>query len=236
MFSSLSTVHPQWRPLVEQALTTMDHDYLQRLQTQPDWLPGRERVFAAFSQPLDQTQYILLGESPYPRPHSANGYAFWDNAVASLWCDEGLSKTVNRATSLRNFIKMLLHARGDLTTDFSKSAIALLDKSTYVANAAEFFQGMMKKGFLLLNASLVYEFKQVPYHARQWRPFLESLLNQLHQQKKQVHLILLGKIAEQVPDATRFSCLIAEHPYNLSFITNAEVMSFFKPLDLLRAL
>lgn len=234
MFLSLNAVHPQWRPLVEHALTAMDPDYLQRLHAQSGWLPGSERVFAAFSQPLEQTQYILLGESPYPRLGSANGYAFWDQAVDSLWGQDGLSKTVNRATSLRNFIKMLLHARGDLSTDFSKSAIALLDKHRYVETATGFFQNMMQKGFLLLNASLVYEAKQVPYHARQWRPFLESLLNQLHQLKPQIFLILLGKIAEQVPDATRFSCLTAEHPYNLSFMTNPDVIAFFKPLDLLR--
>ncbi len=73
---ALAGVHSQWRPLLEKALKTMDPDYLHALTHSDDWLPGKASLFAAFSLPLDDRRYLLLGESPYPRAQSANGYAF----------------------------------------------------------------------------------------------------------------------------------------------------------------
>jgi uracil-DNA glycosylase len=71
-------------------------------------------LFAAFAQPLDRVRYVLVGEGPYPRAESATGVCFMDGAVGDLWSEAGLSKPVNRATSLRNFMKMLLVADGQL--------------------------------------------------------------------------------------------------------------------------
>lgn len=230
----IEQTHPEWHEILDKALQCVDKDYLQHLQNSKDWLPGIHNLFAAFSLPLSKTKYILLGESPYPRSESANGYAFWDNAVHELWSQTGLSKAVNRATSLRNWIKMMLVARGDLHNDCSQAAIATLDKSKYCQTAEQFFNSLINKGFLLLNASLVYsDDKVVRYHARHWQPFMHNLLSQLAQYKHSLELILFGRIAEQIPEANLFSCLIAEHPYNLSFITNPRVLAFFKPLDLL---
>jgi len=231
----LEQAHPQWQIILSNALETVDTHYLASLQLTEGYLPAFNALFAAFSMPLDSVQYILLGESPYPRAQSANGFAFWDNAVGSLWSEKGLSKDVNRATSLRNLIKMLLHARGDLIKDYSQKAIAQLDKSIYIDTASELFTALMDEGFLLLNASLVYSEGNVPYHARQWRPFMHSLLVQLSKLDKRMQLILLGRIAAQVPEASLFTGLVAEHPYNISFITNPSVLEFFKPMDLLRA-
>lgn len=233
MRNLIGQAHPQWHPLLECALEVMDNKYLDKLQSTPDWLPGITSIFAAFSLPLSSTRYILLGESPYPRPQSANGYAFWDASVLNLWSETGLSKQVNRATSLRNLIKMLLLARGDLSSDFSQDAIANLDKSNYLQTAAQLFGAFMEKGFLLLNACLVYKDGQVPYHARQWRPFIHSLFQQLAKRSPSLKLVLFGKIAEQVPKTNLTPVLLAEHPYNISFITNPAVIEFFKPLDLL---
>ena len=233
MQNIMHQVHPQWRDFVGHALETMDPRYLDELQARANWLPGAHALFAAFSLPLSETRYILLGESPYPRAQSANGYAFWDNAVQSLWTDNGMSKEVNRATSLRNFIKMLLLARGDLAADFSQAAIAKLDKSHYLKTGQQLFGALVNRGFLLLNASLVYSEGQVHYHARQWRPFIHRLFNQIADYDASIRLILLGRIAEQVPETTLLISLLAEHPYNISFITNPKVTAFFKPLDLL---
>lgn len=230
----LAQAHPEWHPLLSAALTQVDSAYLSHLLEQ-SWLPGIGALFAAFSLPLAHTQYLLLGESPYPRAKSANGYAFWDAAVGSLWSSTGLSKEVNRATSLRNFIKMLLHARGDLQTDFSQQAIAKLNCDRYCQTATDLFRAMIKQGFLLLNASLVYEYNAVPYHAKQWRPFMTYLLNDLAATKPHLQLLLFGKIANQVPEAKFFSTIQAEHPYNLTFITNPNVLNIFRPMDLLYA-
>lgn len=229
----IGSTHPQWHTIIASALQLVDKEYLQQLRHSDNWLPGISNLFAAFRLPLNETKYILLGESPYPRPQSANGYAFWDQAVHNLWSKSGLSKEVNRATSLRNWIKMLLIARGDLQNDCSQPAIAALDKSHYWQTAEQFFNSLVRKGFLLLNASLVYSEDKVRFHARQWQPFMHSILLQLAEKNPSLQLILFGRIAEQVPEVNFFSCLIAEHPYNLSFITNPKVLAFFKPLDLL---
>lgn len=233
-YSFLEICHPDWKGILIKALESMDQDYIQSLVNDPSWLPGASKMFAAFSLPLEKTHYILLGESPYPRANSANGYAFWDNAVDSLWSSKGLSTAVNRATSLRNWIKMMLVARGDLDiNNTSQESIAKLTKKQLVQTAEQLFRGMMNKGILLLNASLVYSEGMVPYHARQWKPFMQSLLTQLSALDSKVQLILFGKIAETIaPDKLTIG-LIAEHPYNVSFIKNPEVIAFFKPLDLL---
>ncbi|MDR3504070.1 MAG: uracil-DNA glycosylase [Legionella sp.] len=233
-YSCLDVCHSDWKGILSQALDAMDKDYLQQLMDSPSWLPGAERIFAAFSLPMANTQYILFGESPYPREESANGYAFWDNAVGGLWSPKGLSTPVNRATSLRNWIKMMLVARGDLSIDnTSQESIAQLDKNSLVKTGEQLFQGMMNKGILLLNACLVYSEGKVPYHARQWKPFMQSFLSQLASIRPTIKLILLGKIAETISQDQLPVGLCAEHPYNVSFISNPNVIEFFKPLDLM---
>jgi uracil-DNA glycosylase len=232
-YLNIESTHPEWHDLLTNALHEIHPEYRKQLQFEHSWLPGPKQLFAAFRQPLSATRFILLGESPYPRVQSANGYAFWDANVGSLWSSSGLSKEVNRATSLRNMLKMLLHARGDLKNDFSQEAIALLDKTNLISTASQLFTAFIQRGFLLLNASLVYSEGKVPYHARQWQPFMHYLLNQLADSHPNLRLILFGKIAANIPESVRFQRLTAEHPYNISFITNSQVLDFFKPLDLL---
>jgi len=229
----LKDTHTTWHPRLKEALGAMDSDYLLSLKQSNAWLPGMQCVLAAFSRPMTSTRYILFGESPYPRAESANGQAFWDAAVGPIWRDTGLSKAVNRATSLRNLIKMLLHARGDLVTDFSQPAIAALDHARYHQTLDAFFINMMNQGFLLLNASPVYEAGKIPYHAKQWVPFMSALLDSFVGDRYQIELVLFGRVAEKIPGYTRFMGLLAEHPYNVSFITNRDVIEFFKPMDLL---
>jgi uracil-DNA glycosylase len=231
--NAIDSCHPEWKELLHHALKQMDSIYLKQLLNDSAWLPGLGTLFAAFSLPLSKTRYVLLGESPYPRSASANGYAFWDKSVGDLWSPQGMSKEVNKATSLRNLMKMLLVTRGNLMQDTSQQAIAKVDKTGLVQTGEEFFKGMMKRGILLLNASLVYSEGKVPYHARYWKPFMESVLAQLARIKPEVLLILFGKIAETIPQDKLSVGLVAEHPYNVSFITNQRVLEFFQPLDLL---
>ena len=238
MHELIAQTNPQWHEILSAAMDSLDSTYIDQLNVGADWLPGPHGIFAAFRQPLSEVKYVLLGESPYPRAASANGFAFWDNAVNEIWSTKGLSTAVNRATSLRNLMKMLLVARGDLQKDCSQAAIAALDKSPYWQTADEFFNAMIRKGFLLLNASLVFRKGMVNEDARQWRPFLSSVLEALKLQRPEVAFILFGKIDSQMDvqslsTSHGFKGLIAEHPYNLSFITNPNVLQFFKPLHLL---
>jgi uracil-DNA glycosylase len=63
----------------------------------------------------------------------------WLNQHSDLWSKTGFSKEVNRAASLRNWLKMMLVARGDLQEDYSQAAIAAIDKSQYWQTAERFF-------------------------------------------------------------------------------------------------
>lgn len=234
---NLQIVDASWRTCLEQGLASMDSQYLNTLTHRGDWLPGHHAIFNAFTLPMNQTNYVLFGESPYPRQESANGYAFWDGAVRELWSAQGLSKKVNRATSLRNILKMLLVAEGLLAPDnTSQSAIAELDKSRFVQTNDAFFQNLIKQGFLLLNATPVLQSGPPTLDAKAWHPFVATILNCLLKSRPQVKFILLGKIANNISPllaGTQNDILYAEHPYNLSFIQNTKVINFFKPLHLL---
>ena len=234
---NIANTHPSWKPLLSEALAALDPNYLEHLSTQKNWLPGPAAIFNAFSIPVEKTRFVLMGESPYPRSQSANGYAFWDNAVGNLWSDTGLSKPVNRATSLRNMIKMLLVARGNLTPGATtQDAIAKIDKYALVQTNSEFFTNLTNNGFLLLNASLSFRPKKVPVDAKAWLPFMQTLLKSLHQKNPNIELLLFGKVAEKIgglPELSSIKRFTAEHPYNLSFIQNKQVLDYFKPLGLL---
>lgn len=230
-------IHPSWRAIVTHALNHMDPAYLQQLTFEEGWLPGPNAIFNAFTLPLPDTRYILFGESPYPRAASANGYAFWDAATCALWSDSGLDKKINRATSLRHLMKMLLVAGGYLKAkNTSQEAIAALDKATLIQTSNELFTALQQHGILLLNATLVLSHQGVRYDAKNWWPFMDACLQQLHQVKPDIKLILLGKVAnliEKSEHADRFARIIAEHPYNISFINNTNMHHLFKSMNLL---
>jgi uracil-DNA glycosylase len=231
-------VHPSWHDCLKAALQTVDTAYLETLYQTNHWLPGKKNIFNAFSLPLQKVHYVLFGESPYPRAQSANGYAFWDAAVTNLWSATGLSKTVNRATSLRNLIKMLLIAAGRLKPEATQQAdIAALDKSDLIQTNEALFTNLLKHGFLLLNATPVLQPDQVRKDARQWKPFIAAVMQYLAQHNPAVQCILLGNIANEIDPlltAPGIKKWYAEHPYNISFITNPVVWDFFRPLHLLQ--
>lgn len=255
ILDALAGAHASWQPILRnglQAVARADVGYLPQLAGSA-YLPTQGRLFAAFAQPLDAVRYVLVGEGPYPRAESATGVAFMDGAVAGLWSAEqggGLSKQVNKATSLRNFIKMLLVADGQLQPGQTGSAdlalIALQARaagSPLVQTLADLQHNLLKQGFLLLNASLVFRTDVAPAKdARAWLPFLEVVLQALAARSAErgaaaPTLVLWGRIAERlqplrVIDA--FPQALSEHPYNLSFIAHAQMQALFGPLHLLR--
>jgi uracil-DNA glycosylase len=135
-------------------------DYLPQL-AQDQYLPTEQRLFAAFALPLNKVKYVLVGEGPYPRAESATGVCFMDGAVGSLWSEEvggGLSKPVNKATSLRNFMKMLLVADGQLLENTAGEAMAAVSAQarsgagSHILTLADMQRKLTEQGFLLLNA------------------------------------------------------------------------------------
>ncbi len=247
---SADTVAPSWQPVLAQGLAMMaqqDRAYLQSL-SEDSFLPTRGRIFSAFEQPLEAVNYVLVGEGPYPREQSATGVCFMDGAVGSLWSAQGLSKPVNRATSLRNFMKMLMVAEGWLQADATSgeavtpvAAKAMRPDSGVIRTLPELQQNLTDHGFLLLNAALVFRSHVPPVkEAKAWRPFLETVLEALADRagRSPPTLVLWGRIAqwlEVLPALSRFPKSVAEHPYNLSFIQNEAMQDLFGPMHLLRS-
>jgi uracil-DNA glycosylase len=255
MIPSLFTVAVErsadaWRPVLLrglEAVNAADPNYLPALAND-DFLPTQGRLFAAFDQPLDKVNYVLVGEGPYPREASATGVCFMDGAVRELWSSQGLSKPVNRATSLRNFMKMLMVADGLLEPEHTGgesvavvSAQAMAPGSGFIQTLPDLQQNLIDHGFLLLNAALVYRPHVPPVkEAKAWRPFLETVLEALADRPglPPPTLVLWGRIAqwlEDLPAVSRFPKAVAEHPYNLSFIQNQTMQDLFGPMRLLRA-
>jgi len=247
ILAALKLADLSWQPILLcglEAVAAADPDYLPRL-AEDNYLPTGNRLFSAFAQPLYKVRYVLVGEGPYPRPESATGVCFMDGAVGSLWSEAGLSKQVNRATSLRNFMKMLLVADGQLdiaqTGGAALSPIAvnaLAADSTTIQTLAHLQSNLTRHGFLLLNAALVFRPQVQPVkEAKAWRPFLQAVLSALAQTESPATLVLWGKIAEQLqvlPDVERFPQIVSEHPYNLSFIGNAGMQHLFRSMHLLK--
>lgn len=248
----LDGAHASWRPILRAGLEAMaarDPDYLPAL-ADDHYLPNGGRVFAAFAQPLAAVRYVLVGEGPYPRADSATGVCFMDGAVSSLWSEKGLSKPVNRATSLRNFMKMLLVADGQLAIEKTAgdalegvSAQARAMPDAVIQTLPQLQANLIAHGFLLLNATLVYRSTVPPVkEAKAWLPFLQVVLDALADHAERSGqaapmLVLWGKIAVQldaVPANRRFSKKVAEHPYNLSFIANPEMQALFGAMHLLK--
>ena len=248
----LALADPSWRSGLTtglKAIARTSHTYLPELAADT-YLPTGGRLFAAFAQPLDTVRYVLVGEGPYPREKSATGLCFMDGAVESLWSEQGLSKQVNRATSLRNFIKMLLVADGQIAIGHTTGAAmahaslkARASDSSFIQTLAEMQGNLASHGFLLLNAALIYRPHVPPKkEARAWQPFLQEVLAALATcadttERSPPALVLWGRIAEQLnalPQTMHFPQVRSEHPYNLSFIANPGMQALFGPMHLLR--
>lgn len=246
ILAAIDLADPSWRGHLLaglQAVVAANPSYLADLAADA-YLPTEGRLFAAFALPLDQVRYVLVGEGPYPRAASATGVSFMDGAVGDLWSADGLSKPVNRATSLRNFMKMLLVADGQLQPGATSgaqmaplAARARADAAT-IQTLPELQARLTEQGFLLLNAALVFRTTVKPaIDARGWLPFLQVVLGALAALAPPPTLVLWGKIAEELkklPETAHFAHAVAEHPYNLSFIDHAGMQALFGPMQLLR--
>ncbi len=231
-------VDSSWQGIINKALNNLDDSYLEFLQNDKEYFPNKTNFLNAFKTlSLKDTKYILFGQDPYPRSDSAIGYAFIDGAVESIWDEKnGLSKEVNKATSLRNFMKMLLICEGKLeVNNTSKEAIAKLDRSEYIQSMNQFKNNFEKNGVLLLNTALIFTTKEESKkHVKLWKPFVISLLRQIKEEN--IKLILFGSLAKDINkldvsgDFEKFYC---EHPYNVSFILNKNVQKLFGQMKLL---
>ena len=234
----LTDVHQSWRDILKEALFALDKEYLDFLLNDNNYFPDINNFLNPFkSISRDRIKYILFGQDPYPRRESAIGYAFIDAKVKEIFSDKGFSKEVNRATSLRNFIKMLLLCDRFLkSNDLSQNAIKNIDKTDLCSNIMQLKDNFEKNGVLLLNMALVFTDKtESQYHLKKWKPFIQSLLCKLKQNS--IKLILFGNAAKEVEKlqcSKYFEKLFFMHPYNISFINDHKVHQLFKPMNLMR--
>jgi len=232
----LDNIHSSWHTILESSLSALDDDYLEFLKNDKNYFPDQDNFLNAFKTlSLEKTKYILFGQDPYPRKESAIGYAFIDGKVGNIFSENGLSKEVNRATSLRNFIKMALVCDGKLKDDFSKDAVSEVDKTSYIKTIDQLRKNFEKNGVLLLNMALVFtDKKDSKRHIKEWHSFVKMLL--LNIKDHNIELILFGKMAEVLEKIDEAKCLkkhIMPHPYNISFITDTNAQKLFKPMNLL---
>jgi len=228
--------HSSWTTLLSKAYASLDHEYRGFLEEDKGYFPSKKSYLNAFKTlPKEKVKYILFGQDPYPRKESAGGYAFIDEKVQKLFSPTGLSKEVNRATSLRNFVKMALVARGDLKEDLSQEAIAKVDKAPLINSIEALRLNFEKNGVLLLNTALIFtDKKSSTRHVKTWRPFMQTLLEQL--QEDAPKLILFGTHAKALKKQLRlemFETIEVEHPYNHTFVHNKNALKLFGTMKLL---
>ncbi len=233
----LNNIHNSWKEILKKSLYSLDKQYLDFLDTDATYFPDKNNLLNPFKTlSLDNTKYILFGQDPYPRTESAIGYAFIDAKVKTLFASEsGFSKEVNKATSLRNIMKMLLLCEGELSNDFSKDAIKKINHKKYINSIIELKNNFEKNGVLLLNSALVFTKKEdTKYHVKMWKSFVNTLLEEV--KDKNIKLILFGNISKEIDklnSSKSFEKVQVTHPYNISFITNKKVLEVFCPMKLL---
>jgi len=220
-----------WDTILTEAYASLEAEYQRFLEEDKSYFPTKENYFNAFKTlHKEKVKYILFGQDPYPRKESAGGYAFIDTKVKNLFSSVGLSKEVNRATSLRNFIKMALVASERLTLDdTSQEAISRLDKTQMIDSIDDLRRNFEKNGVLLLNTALIFtDKKSSKKHIKAWKPFVQSLLNSLEDDAPK--LILFGTHAKDLKKQftlDKFETIELEHPYNHTFISNDNALELF---------
>ena len=226
-----------WYPILIPALESLDNSYLKWILKGEGYIPKRDKILVSFSTLEPKSiKYILFGQDPYPREKSAIGYAFIDGAVDKIFSDRGLSKEVNRATSLRNFIKMALVASNMLNcSNLSQEAIASIKKDNLIDNIFDLKDNFELNGVLLLNTALVFSSKEKSKrHIKEWKPFIKEFLRGMREFKPR--LILFGSYAleiKKINEAKDYSNITLEHPYNHTFICNERALELFAPMELL---
>ena len=226
-----------WENILFKAYASLEAEYQRFLEEDKEYFPSKENYFNAFKTlHKDKVKYILFGQDPYPRKESAGGYAFIDTKVENLFSPSGLSKEVNRATSLRNFMKMALVASGRLKEEeTSQEAIRELDKAEMIDSIEDLRLNFEKNGVLLLNTALIFtDKKSSKKHIKAWRPFVQTLLNALEESAPT--LILFGTHAKDLKrqfTLDAFDTIELEHPYNHTFVSNPKALELFGPMQLL---
>lgn len=227
--------------IIDSLIRNLDDQYLESL-LKSDFFPSFSKIFSPFKTPFDSVKFILFGESPYPRVGSATGFSFIDGEVDEIWSNNGLSKKVNRATSLRNIIKTAMVAEGLISSDLRKDDIINLDKKNLSKTMNDIKDSFVLSGFLLLNASPILRSDRskrvIKSDFNHWSGFYKDILMELDSRScsSNTSVVLWGGIAKDIEalyQPKKIGFVKMEHPYNISFISNPVAISLFSEISIL---
>ncbi|KNC49549.1 TKL protein kinase [Thecamonas trahens ATCC 50062] len=137
----------------------------------PTVVPARTETFRAlnFHPPADW-KVVAFGQNPYPRPASAGGIAFLDEAVTS-WAQKGLSP------SLRNMLKNILVSEGKLATDARIADLRACLPELNLLPPRQWFTHTIVHGVCWLNTSLTFDAAAGTSHDAFWRPIISAIVS-----------------------------------------------------------
>jgi uracil-DNA glycosylase len=151
--------------------------------------PSREDVFKALRLcPLDMTKVVILGQDPY-HDGSADGLAF--SNAGKLY----------PSPSLKNVLVEV--------EECYEGKIDMMQPSFY--NLSRW----ATQGVLLLNAALTVRRSSPGSHAKQWQPFIASVMNILSSQERAIVFMLWGRESQKFQkyiDPFRHFVLLTDHP------------------------
>jgi len=223
---------------VIQGLNKEEKEIFNKILNDKTLIPNKDYIFNGFNIPRNEIKYIIFGESPYPRIESATGHAFIDGKVKEIWGEEGLSKEVNRATSLRNLFKTALVADNFISPDnATKENIKHIKTEGFVNTMSELQHNLNNNGVALLNSCLsLREGKVQREDVNFWSVLLDRFLLKLMSENKSITLVLWGNISKRIKNMESFKYydyIESEHPYNKSFIENKKMQHFLKEINFL---
>lgn len=229
------------RETIENVLRNLDSnekDILEKILEDKTLIPNRKDVFNGFNIPAQDIKYIIFGESPYPRKESATGHAFIDGKVNNIWTKEGLSKEVNKATSLRNLFKTALVAENILPPNkTTKEFLKDINKEDFVNNMQDLQLNLNNNGVALLNSCLsLRDGKVQSSDIVFWIKIMDRFLFDLFLKNNSIKLILWGNISKRIKKMESFKyydSIESEHPYNKSFIENEVMQNLLKEINFL---
>ena len=153
------------------------HNLIHKLKTEAEndrrFTPKLKYLFRAFEEcPKDKLKVIFIGQDPYPQLGVADGIAF------------SCSFNEKPQPSLRYIFK------------------ALEEQYTHIRHEDLLYNPCdltrwANQGVLMLNTAFTVQVNRIGSHYDLWKPFTHHILQSINREFKDLHVVLLGKKAEE---------------------------------------
>lgn len=178
-------IHKSWQPLFDQYEFDLDDIY------DGEVYPPREKIFRAFSIPVDQIQVVLLGQDPYHGPGQADGLSFSVPSGTAI------------PPSLLNIFKELKQS---------------FPERNYSFPSGNLDEWLTREKIFLCNASLTVEKGKAGSHMDLWKDFTDEMIQYIDTHNRSCVFLLLGNFAKsKAPLITKKDRIVTEvHPSPLA--------------------